>query len=738
MEVETHHTFCRICESLCGLEVDVRDGEIVNIRPDTEHVASQGYACVKGIKQQRLYSSPDRLTQPMRRVGQGDEAHYEPATWDEALADIGARVRGLKSAHGADSIGMYVGTAAGFSILHPIFAKGFMDGLGSRSLYASSTQDCANKFAVATEMYGFPFTQPFPDLERAELLIIVGANPVVSKWSFLQVPDPIRHLKAIRERGGRVVVVDPRHTETAKVAGEHVSIRPGTDVFFYAAFLNALLARGGADEDRCEAFMTGFSELEALVSPWTPERTAEVTQIPAEVLNELVDAYIAADGAALYCSTGVNMGGQGAASFWLQEVINAVSGNLDRPGGTLVGKGVVDFPKLAVKYGLLEQGGTSRISGHQAVNDALPGGVLADEILTPGEGQVRALFVTGGNPLITMADSERLKSAFERLDLLVSVDIYLNETASLADWVLPATSPFQRADLPFVFPLFFGMQTRPWLQATNPVIPPKGEQRDEATIYHDLARACGVGLFGSRVASLALEGVRRWSKGPLLPARPILQALLWAGGQGRLSTLLRERHGRPLKRHVPGSYLPDRVLTPDSRVHLVPDRLRPLLDGLDEVFERERAPGLRLITRRHTTTHNSWTHNIEAFVRPHKGTNVLYMHPDDAFERGLDEGSLVDVTSQTGTVRLPLAFLEDLMHGVVALPHGWGHQGAKGLSVAGKTQGVNVNLLAASGPDNVEPVSGMSRLTGIPVEVARAAGPRAQTWSGTHASRKAR
>lgn len=725
-ETTTHHTFCRICESLCGLQIDVRDGQVVDVRPDADHVATRGFACVKGIKQQRMYTSPDRLTQPMKRVGD----RYEPATWDEALEAIGSKVRQLRAEQGPDSIGMYVGTAAGFSILHPIFAKGFMDGLGSKSLFASSTQDCANKFAVATQLYGFPFTQPFPDLERTNLLIIVGANPVVSKWSFLQVPNPTAHLRELKQRGGRVIVVDPRRTETAKVAGEHVFIRPGTDVFFYLSFLHRVLQVDGIDRARCEAHFDGFEELAALVEPWPAERTAQATGIEPEVLHELVDAYLAADGAALYCSTGVNMGGRGAASFWLQEVINAVTGNLDRPGGTLVGKGPLDFPKFAVKYGLLDSEGTSRISGHQAVNDALPGGTLADEILTPGQGRVRAMFVTGGNPLLTMADGDRLHQAFEDLELLVSIDIQLNETASLAHWVLPATSPLERPDLPFAFPLFFGIQTRPYLQATEAVIPPREGQRDEATMYHDLARACGVGLFGSKSVSWALEGLRWWYGTEHLPNQPVLQALLWAGGLGGWKKLLDEPHGRLLPAHEPGSYLGERVLTENGRLHLTAPALVALLDGLDAAFEREQAPGLRLITRRHLTTHNSWTHNIDDFVRPHKGTNVLYMHPGDAEARGLADGDLVEVSSATGTVRLPVSLLDDLMPGVVALPHGWGHQGAKGMKVASATQGVNVNLLAASGTDAIEPLSGMSRLTGIPVEVAAASGPVAPNWAG--------
>ncbi|MEM9195509.1 MAG: molybdopterin-dependent oxidoreductase, partial [Myxococcota bacterium] len=308
---ETHTTFCRICEALCGLEVDVDDGKIQAIRPDAAHHATEGFSCVKGLKQYRLYDSKDRLKEPLVRKN----GTLQPATWDEALDRVGSEVRRIRSDHGGDALGMYVGTAAGFSILHPIFAQGFMHGIGSRNMYSSATQDCSNKFAVARHVYGFPFTQPFPDVDRVQCLIVVGANPVVSKWSFLQVPNPSKRLKAIEARGGRVFFVDPRRTESAKIAGEHVFIRPGTDVFFYASFLAELIAQDGVDRERVRSHIRGYDALANFAKAWPAERTAAVTGIDETTLRGMVRAYVEADGAALYCSTGVNMGGAGALAF---------------------------------------------------------------------------------------------------------------------------------------------------------------------------------------------------------------------------------------------------------------------------------------------------------------------------------------------------------------------------------------------------------------------------------------
>ena len=733
---ETRDTFCRICESMCGLKVEVEAGRITKIRPNPDHVATVGFACMKGLNQHKLYDSPDRLEYPEKRIGD----RWERISWEQALSEIGAKVKALNADHGADSIGMYVGTAAGFSMLHPIFANGFMQGLGSKSMYASATQDCSNKFAVAHQLYGFPFSQAYPDVDRTQCLIIVGANPVVSKWSFLQVPNPIQRLREIQERGGKIIVVDPRRTETAKIADDHVFIRPNTDVFFYLSFLHELIAQGGVDRARVAEHTTGFDEVEKLVADWPPERAEHATKISAEALRAMVRDYLSADGAALYSSTGVNMGTNGSLCFWLQEVINVVSGNLDRPGGTLMGQGIVDFARFGKRSGMFLEDKRSRIGNFRAVNDAFPGGVMADEILTPGDRQLRALFVTGGNPLITMANSGRLAKAFRELELLVTLDIYRNETGSLAHYTLPCTTPFERPDLLFAFPLLMGMQSRPYLQATEPVHAPSAEQRDEASIYLDICEAAGSPIFGSGVAQKMLQGLRRFDRRkrtgeggiPGLPQELVLSALLRMGGQGSYKKLLQSPDGRERAVQPGGEFLGDRIVTEDKKVHLAPSVLIEQAANLEADYRKGVSENrLLLISKRSHETHNSWTHNIEEFVKGERHSNYLYMHPDDARKVGLESGGLADVRTRTATVRVPIKLLPELMPGTVALPHGWGHQHATGLTVAGATAGVNVNLLAADGPDEIETVSGMAHLTGFPVEVTPAAGPRAvDDWSG--------
>jgi anaerobic selenocysteine-containing dehydrogenase len=732
----TRATFCRICESLCGLEVTLEDERIVKIRPNESHVATRGFGCIKGLNQHELYASPDRLQHPLVKNG----GTHVRASWSDALGEIGTRVRSIRERHGGDAIAMYIGTAAGFGALHPVFAQGFMAGLGSRNSYSSATQDCANKFAVAQHVYGFPFTQPFPDVDRTRCLVVVGANPAVSKWSFLHVPHPVQRLKEIEARGGKVWIVDPRRTETAKSAGQHVFIRPDTDAFFYLAFLHELLAKSGCDRERVGTYATGLDRVASLVEPWTPERCGTVTGIDAAVLREMVADYIEASsttggGAALYSSTGVNMGRRGTIGFWLQECINAIAGNLDRLGGTLVGKGVLDFPGFCAKRGLLSRTDRSRVGGFPSVNDAFPGGLLADEILTPGDGQVRALFVTGGNPLLTMANSGRLREAFAQLELLVVLDILPSETAQMAHFVLPCTSPLERPDLPFSFPFLLGMQSKPYVQATRRVVAPTGEQRDEATIYVELAKASGYPIFGSRVVQRGLEWSMRRRDGDAfasVPQEKLLSLLLRLGGQGSFARLAEVRDGVLRPDHQGGDFLGKRVYTKDGKVALAPDVLVDAARGLSDDFAREVADRhrLKLITRRAITSHNSWTHNHAKFVQGERGTNWLYMHPDDARARGLGDGDMADVSTDIATVRVPVRFHDELMPGTCALPHGWGHQVAPGLSVASRTRGVNVNLLAADGPDRIDRVSGMAHLTGFVVDVVPAAGAQADSWAG--------
>jgi anaerobic selenocysteine-containing dehydrogenase len=719
----TELTFCRICEATCGLKATIEGDRIVALEPDHDHVVSKGYSCIKGLRYHEIHHSPDRLRVPLKRVGD----RFEEISWEQALDEIGSKVRQLVTDHGGDSVSAYLGNPISFSLLPPILTSGFLQGLGSRNLFQTGSQDCNNKFAAAQRVYGFPFIQPFADVDRTQCLIIIGSNPAVSRSSFMQLPDPVRRLRAIEERGGKVFLVNPRRTETAKQMGTQVFIRPDTDVYFLLSFLHEVMSRDAVDHERVERYMKGLEVLRKVSEPWSPERTAEVTGVPADLLRSMVDAYLRADGAALFLSTGVNQGSHGTFAFWIQEAINAITGNLDRLGGTLVGHGYIkDFPKHARKGGHTMRKDLSRIGQLPSVADTFPAGLMADEILTPGQGQVRALFCVSGNPLLTVPNSNgRLEEALAALELLVVIDIFRNETANHAHYILPGTSAFQRADLPFVFQSLMGAQPIPYAQYTDALVPVDGEQRDENMILLQLARACRSQLFGSRVANAFFGtwtglGKLPWvgSRFALTPER-FLGLMARAFRLGSLNSLRKEPHGRLLEPNKGGDFLGERVVTEDGLVDLAPLDLVEAARKLEPIFEQERAQRdkLKLISKREQHSHNSWLHNHPRFVEGKRSTNYLYMNPKDGEKVGVESGAMVEVRSQVASVRLPVQLTDEMMIGAVALPHGWGHQAADGLSVASKTTGVNVNLLAADGPGELEYFSGMAKLNGIWVEV---------------------
>jgi anaerobic selenocysteine-containing dehydrogenase len=693
------------------------------LEPDHDHVVSKGYSCIKGLRYHEIHHSPDRLRVPLKRVGD----RFEEISWEQALEEIGAKVRKLVKDHGGDSVSAYLGNPIAFSLLPPILTAMFLSGLGSRNLFQTGSQDCNNKFAAAQRVYGFPFIQPFPDVDRTECLIMIGSNPAVSRASFMQLPDPIRRLRAIEGRGGKVFLVNPRRTETAKQMGTQVFIRPDTDVYFLLSFLHEVVSRDAIDHERVGRHMKGLDALRKVSEPWPPERTAEVTGVSAQTLRSMVDAYLQADGAALFLSTGVNQGSQGTLAFWIQEAINAITGNLDRLGGTLVGHGYIkDFPKHARKSGHTMRKDVSRIGQLPSVVDSFPAGLMADEILTPGEGQVRALFCLSGNPLLTVPNSDgRLEEALKALELLVVIDIFRNETANHAHYILPGTSAFQRPDLPFVFQSLMGVQPIPYVQYTDALLPPEDEQRDETMILLQLARACGSTLSGSRIASGFLNGWMGLGKLPGVGSRLGLTSERFLGliarafRLGSLKSLRKQPHGRLLAEHQGQDFLGKRVVTDDGLVNLAPVDLVEAARKLEVLFQEERAQRdkLKLISKREQHSHNSWLHNHPRFVEGKRSTNYLYMNPADGETAGVESGAMVEVRSSVGSVRLPVQLTDEMMVGAVALPHGWGHQAADGLSVASQTTGANANLLAADGPDALEHFSGMAKLNGIWVEV---------------------
>lgn len=715
--MKTKKTFCRICEAQCGLVVSVEDEQVIKIEPNNDDLISTGYACIKGLKMGDFVHTPDRLKRPLKKV----DGQFQEISWAQATQEIGQKLKSIHGEHGGEAIAAYMGNPIGFNLWPSMVITFFLKAFDATKLFTPGTQDCANKFAGGERLFGSPDDQVFPDIDHTQLLIAVGSNPVISKMSFISVPHPMERITAIGERGGKVYWVNPRRTESAKRMGEHVAIRPDTDIFFMLGFLHEVIQRDAVDHQRVTEYMHGYEQLAAVAADWTPERVAKVTRIPAEQLRQMVTDYLAADGAAIYSSTGVNQSRFGLMVYWIQEAINAVTGNLDKRGGILAGKGVLpknDAPKLKL---------TSRIDNIPYVNSTIPAGIMADEILTPGKGKVRAMFNMSGNPLLTCTGSNRLAEAFDDLELFVCIDIVRNETAQHADYVLPGLHSLERADIPFYFFTMMGLMPTRSFAYTDAVVQAAGESRDEGLIFRQLCKEAGKPLAGSRLLQWLSNSAELLAKIPVLGKltsmdKLFLDLMIRSAKLGSIRTMRKYPDGRLLEPNQPGDYLGQRVNTPSGKVELAPADLIERAAALDDIYNDElrEQQTLKLIQKRERFTHNSWAHNVDVFVKGERNTNYLYMHPTDAKERNLADGALARVSANDTFIDVPVKLDPDIMIGTVSVPHGWGHQEATGLNVANKTIGVNVNIIIPSGPATIEPASGMSHMNGVLVDVAAA------------------
>src|SRR3954463_395721 len=549
-------TFCRICEAHCGMVATVDDGRVTKLRPDRDHPLSQGYACPKGIAMLDVQNDPDRVLHPLKRVGGPGE--FVRVTWGEALDDIAQRLRGVPGRQ----VAWYMGNPGAFSYSHPLWVKGFLDALGSPHLYSAGSQDVNNRFAASALLYGTPLMCPTPPLKRRRLVLMVGANPLVSHGSVLTAPR-IRELLQDIER---VVVIDPRRSETAR-AFEHVPIRADTDAWLLLSLLHVIFEEGLADEEAIARQAVGAAALRSAARAHPPEATEARTGVPAETVRELARELATADGAAVYGRTGSCLGRYGTLVAHLLDALNVVTGNLDAPGGAVFGRPAVALDDVAERLGLDTYGAyRTRVGGFPDVIGNLPATLMPREI---GDGEVRALFVSAGNPVLSVPDGDALVRSFEGLDLFVSLDFYVNETNRHADYVLPSTTFLEREDLPVAF---FGFHTTPFAQFTERVVEPAGEARQEWEVIDDIARR--VGVVPSSVPLVRTLRLR------LKPRR--LADLLLRTGPERLSLRrLRDKpHGIVLAEYPATGVLGQKIRHPDGRVHLDPPAILAELDRL--------------------------------------------------------------------------------------------------------------------------------------------------------------
>lgn len=714
---DTRLTFCSLCESFCGLEVDVQDNKITAIRPDKKHVITQGYACVKGTHFDSVQHSPDRIINPQKRVGDT----WHSIDWEQALSEIANKIKQIKHAHGAQSISHFVGAPGGANLLAPIFRGAVFKGLESNRMYGTGTCDTMNKFRVNGDMYGSPMRLAYPDVDHTEFMLVLGANPNVSGNTLYHLPRSRERFGDVIKRGGRVVFINPRRVESASNA-EHVFIRPDTDVYFLSAFCNEVIRRKAVDEARISATMKNFESLKETVADWTGERQAAVTGISVEVFNDLVDYYVSANAAALNMATGVNQGRSGTLCYWLLESISAISGNFDRKGGNLIGEGLIDFATQAkddpqMNLGYHREDDLPTVSGQQ------PAGMVADDI---SSGRVRAMIVEASNPLLACGNPDgRLEQSMADLELLVSIDLFRNETGNLAHYILPATTWMERTGMPYALQTFVGCNATPYLYASGAVLEPPPGVRGEWWIYVRLADKLGITLMNNKLISGILKVAARLAHTPLgfLKVPDLLiNGMLKKAGQPGLKAMLKDHpHGIRLPDNPGNNFLgTKKVLTPDGLVDLAPPPyVERFNDSIEAMYQEElnNLGRIKLIGKREVKRMNSSSANSERLVK--EVTNYAYMNVEDAARLGITELEYVDVTSEYGSITLPAKVTDEMMLGTVAIPQCWGHKDADGLRHAQKHPGVNSNLLAGDGRDNIEKLSGMSHLSGILVDIKK-------------------
>jgi anaerobic selenocysteine-containing dehydrogenase len=693
---------CNLCEAICGLELTLEPGpdgdRVTAIRGNQADPLSRGHICPKGVALADIHADPDRLRRPVKKV----DGEWVETTWDDALDLVADNVAKAINTHGRDSLGIYLGNPNAHSLGAATHGVRLVKAFRTRNRFSASSVDQIPHQLVASLMFGHQLMIPITDIDRTSYFLVFGANPMASNGSLMTVPDFPNRLRALKSRGGRMVVFDPRRTETAKVADEHQFVRPGTDAVVLLAMIHVLFADGLT---RPAAYVDNVERVRDLVADVTPEYAASVSGVAAEDIRRITHEYAEADGAAAYGRVGLSTQSFGSVCQWALNCLNILTGNLDREGGMLFPEPAVDF----VKRGLIGRGHydkyRSRVRKAPEYGGELPVSVFAEEIETPGDGQIRTVLTIAGNPVLSTPDGRRLGQALATLDFMAAVDIYLNETTRHADVILPPTTALERDHYDLVF---HGLAVRNTARFTPAVLPKPPDARHDWEIFRDLVLRIQARLDRKPPPLARLRDRLVLTCSPTF----LLGMLLRTGGRTTLRELRRHPEGVDLGPLRPT--LPDRLMTAGKRIDLAPavvtDDLARLRDAMAGPAE-----DLVLIGRRHQQDNNSWLHNTERLTRG-KARHQLLMHPDDLASRGLADGTMVTVTSRVGSVSVEVAAADDMMRGVVSLPHGYGHQvdGTR-LEHAAKVVGVSINDL--TDPERLD-LSGNAALSGVPVTVA--------------------
>ncbi|SEH70008.1 formate dehydrogenase [Mycolicibacterium rutilum] len=717
---ETVYTFCRYCLASCGLEVTVENNRVTKIAADKQNPHTWQDFCAKGRTANRLVEHPRRILNPMRRVGDT----YVEATWDEAIADIAARMTAAIEAGGPDAVGVYYGNPAGFSSSNIIFMNGWLDAVGTHSRYFVGSVDQNAMHVVAQAMYGSILMAPVSDVDNCDYFLLVGTNPAVSAWNWLEtVPGGWRRALARQKQGATIVVVDPLRTESAEKADEHLAVRPGQDWALLLAMVKVILDEGLEHASDCADLATGVDDLRSLVADADLDDLAARCDIARERIERVARDFATARAAMVVTRTGVSLHLAGTVAEWLGHVLNVITGRMDRPGGRRYEPGYVDAIRMSAMVKAKPH--YSRLAGREMVAGAHALSELPDEITTPGRGQIRAMLINCGNPVVSGPDGARLDAALAQLDLLVAIDFVQRESHRHAHWLLPATHWLERDDL---LAFTSNMHDEPYLQYGAKAVDPPPGARQEWRIFTDLAIAMNKPLFGAKGLNGFIRATRaaaRLTRRPAVEFGPhwidrlvVATGRKFNGRRIKWRDVRAHRHGWVLGPREFGHFR-EALRTDDKKVHAAPpefvERARELLaephaqPPVDYPFQ--------LANRRHRHSMNSWLNDLPGLHPAGKGNDVV-IHPKDAAALGVSDGDLVRVFSPVGAVELPATVSEAPREGVVIVDHGWGSRvfdprgGQDPISY-----GVNRNLLIDAGP--IDPLSQTTALSSGYVGVER-------------------
>ena len=689
-----HRRACHLCEAICGLKIEVAGDQVISIKGDPDDPLSRGHICPKAVALKDLHEDPDRLRRPVKKVtGPDGKAGWEEISWEEALDTTARRLADVHERHGVNAIGVYMGNPSVHNYGMMTHQSALFSHIRTNNRFSATSVDQLPHHLVGIWLFGHKLMFPIPDIDRSSYFLMLGANPIASNGSIWTVPDVRKRIKALKKRGGKLVVVDPRRTETAELASEHHFIRPGTDAAFLLALLNTLFAENLADPGRLADFVTGLDAVAEACADFTPETVTAFCGIAAEDIRRIARDLAAAEAGICYGRMGVSTQAFGALCQWLIQIINIATGNLDREGGVLFTLPAFDNVATTGRGGFGRH--HSRVRGLPEFDREIPASTLAEEITTPGEGQIRALFTGAGNPVLSTPNGRQLDAALDSLEFMVSLDPFINETTRHADIILPPTSPLEHDHYDIGFHV---NAVRNTVRMNEPVFKkPEGSLHDWE-IFNEL---------GQRFAECLGREARATP-----PPRELVDMALQAGPyQLSLAKLAEHPSGMDLGPLKP--QLPERLFTPDKTIHC--DTPEPLADIARLASAMADDDGLLLIGRRHVRCNNSWMHNYHRLIKG-KSRCTLMMHPNDMGQRGIADGDTVTLRSRSGEVSIAVEATEDIMPGVVSLPHGWGHdrQGVR-MEIASANPGVSCNDVTDELA--LDALSGNAAVNGVPVEV---------------------